>query len=49
MGGVTGVDYASLPFLFQIYSVPHEMWYDTFEKIQILIGQAIKKFNTKKP
>jgi len=48
MGGITGVDYASLPFLLQIHGVPSDMWRDTFDRIQIMVGQAVKQLNPKK-
>jgi hypothetical protein len=48
MGGVFGVDYASLPFLFAIYEVHPSQQLDTFERLQVMVSHAVKLFNNKK-
>lgn len=47
MGGVFGVDYASLPFMFKVFEVPEELYSDTFERLQVMVNSAIKIFNEK--
>jgi len=45
MGGVLGVDYSSLPAVFEAYGVPEEHFRFEFEKIAIINSIACKYWN----
>lgn len=48
MGGLTGVDYASLPVLFEAYGVVKAEWPFYLDKIRLLVEIAMKYCNSNK-
>jgi len=45
MGGVLGIEYASLPAVFSAMGVPESHWYFEFEKIGAINSIACKYWN----
>ena len=47
MSGATGLDYAALPFLFDLHSIKKKKQKDVFECLRIMEDEALAKMNDK--
>lgn len=48
MAGPTGLDYAALPPVFRLLSIPRSLWPDTFECLRVMESEALKIMSEKK-